>query len=68
LIERYYATVAILREVISGSKNVALQQLEASSSVGGITSEATLAVEEIAQAIVALAADARDQAQLVTDA
>jgi len=54
--------------VISGSKNVALQQLEASSSVGGITSEATLAVEEIAQAIVALAADARDQAQLVTDA
>jgi len=68
LIERYYATVAILREVISGSKNVALQQLEASSSVSCITSEATLAVEEIAQAIVALAADARDQAQLVTDA
>jgi methyl-accepting chemotaxis protein len=68
LIERYYATVAILREVISGSKNVALQQLEASSSVSGITSEATLAVEEIAQAILALAADAQDQAQLVTDA
>ncbi len=68
LIERYYATVAILREVISGTKTVALQQLEASSSVSGITSEATLAVEEIAQAIVALATDAQDQAQLVADA
>ena len=68
LIERYYETVAILREVISGSKNVALRQLEASSSVSGITSEATLAVEEIAQAIVALATDAQDQAQLVADA
>ena len=68
LIERYYATVAILREVISKTKVVSLAQLSTNASVSGTTSDATLAVEEIAQAIAALAADARDQAILVAEA
>ena len=68
LIERYYATVAILREVISKTKVVSLAQLSTNESVSGTTSDATLAVEEIAQAIAALAADARDQAILVAEA
>ena len=68
LIGRYYATVAILREVISKTKVVSLAQLSTNASVSGTTSDATLAVEEIAQAIAALAADARDQAILVAEA
>ena len=68
LIERYYATVAILREVISKTRVVSLAQLSTNASVSGTTSDATLAVEEIAQAIAALAADARDQAILVAEA